>query len=189
MNFRHVLCLAGLCVLFSSCMSSRNNPNPVDLYEAALRERPGARLEGQAERAALDRLRNYLAHLMDPATRERTADVYSEDAYFYDTLKTKVGVAAIRKYFDATAANADAVRVEFQDVAKSGTDYYLRWTMEIEFKKFHRGKAFRSVGITHLRFDENGRVILHHDYWDAASGFFEQVPVLGGGIRWIKSLL
>jgi len=170
-------------------MSANSQPGPVAEYEAALRARPGAVLKGAAERDALDRVRNYLSNLMDPASRARTAEVYAKDAFFNDTLKTKVGAEAICKYFDATASNAEAVRVEFHDAARSGADYYLRWTMEIEFKKFHRGRAFRSIGITHLRFDQDGRVILHQDYWDAASGFFEQVPVLGSSIRWIKSML
>lgn len=170
-------------------MSRPAQPDPVALYEQALRERPGTKLEGRAEAEALERVRQFLAHLSDPASRARAAEVYAPDAYFNDTLKTVIGAEAIRRYFDATAANTDAIRVEFQDVAKSGADYYLRWTMEIEFKKFQRGRAFRSIGITHLRFDDRGRVIMHQDYWDAAAGFFERVPLLGAGIRFIKSLL
>jgi hypothetical protein len=40
--------------------------------------------------------------------------------------------------------------------------------------------------MTHLRFDRDGRVIYHQDYWDSGSALFEKIPVLGGGIRAVK---
>ena len=45
------------------------------------------------------------------------------------------------------------------------------------------------MGISHLRFDTEGKIILHKDFWDAAGGLYEDLPVLGGGMRWIKSRL
>jgi hypothetical protein len=41
--------------------------------------------------------------------------------------------------------------------------------------------------MTMLRFDGEGRVVLHQDFWDPAAGFYEHLPVLGGVLRWIKS--
>jgi len=29
-------------------------------------------------------------------------------------------------------------------------------------------------------------VSLHRDYWDAAEELYEQIPVLGGFMRWLK---
>jgi hypothetical protein len=168
-------------------MSTRPDPHP-ESYLAFLKERPGAALSPEAERAALTRIKDFLSHLMDEQSRARTADVYADDAFFNDTIKTEIGAAKIEEYFDGTADNAEAIEVEFQDMARSGNDYYLRWVMDVRFKKFHRGRSFRTIGMTHVRFDEQGRVILHQDYWDSAAGFFQHVPVLGGGIRYIKSL-
>jgi hypothetical protein len=42
--------------------------------------------------------------------------------------------------------------------------------------------------MSRVRFDAGGRVVLHQDYWDSASGLFEHVPVLGGLIRAVKKL-
>jgi hypothetical protein len=41
--------------------------------------------------------------------------------------------------------------------------------------------------MTLLRFDKQGRVVLHQDFWDSSAGFYEHLPVLGGVMRWIKS--
>jgi hypothetical protein len=170
-------------------MTNQKNTNAeVQSYLDFLKERPGANLQGPAEKQAVDRLKNYLSNLNEEHIRKHTASTYSTDAFLNDTLKTEIGAAAIEKYFLGTAGNADEILVEFQDVARSGNDYYLRWVMDVKFKKFHRGKSFRTIGITHARFNEEGLVILHQDYWDSTTGFFQHVPVLGSGIRYIKTL-
>ena len=38
-----------------------------------------------------------------------------------------------------------------------------------------------------VRFDAQGRVVLHQDFWDATAGVFEHVPVVGTAIRGIKA--
>jgi len=189
-NTKLALFLLCTCALLSGCMTNQKKSNAeVQSYLDFLKERPGANLQGSAEREALARLKNYLSNLHEENIRKNTASTYSADAFLNDTLKTVIGATAIEKYFLDTAQNADEIRVEIQDVARSGDDYYLRWVMDIKFKKFHRGQSFRTIGITHARFNEQGLVILHQDYWDSTSGFFQHVPVLGAGIRYIKSLL
>lgn len=189
MDIKRTLCLVLGCALLAGCMTRPKETNPdVDAYLAFLKSRPGANLQGQSEKAAIQRLQDFLSNLHEENIRKNTSATYAEDAFLNDTLKTEVGAAAIEKYFLGTAANADEIRVEFADVARSGNDYYFRWVMDVKFKKFHRGKSFRTIGVTHARFDENGKVILHQDYWDSTTGFFQHVPVLGAGIRYIKTL-
>lgn len=43
--------------------------------------------------------------------------------------------------------------------------------------------------MTHLRFDGEGRVAYHQDYWDSGANLFEKIPVLGSGIRAVKRRL
>ena len=77
--------------------------------------------------------------------------------------------------------------VIFDDVAVSGRNYYFRWTMDTRMKNLAHGKTVRTIGITMVRFDSEGRVILHQDFWDSAQGVWEHVPVMGGVIRWIRT--
>lgn len=170
-------------------MSTRKDPNTeVEAYLAFLKARPGASLKPLEEKAALQRVKQFLDNLNAENIRQSTSSVYAADAFFNDTLKTEIGAAEIEKYFLGTAENTEEIRVEFLDTAKSGNEYYLRWVMDVKFKKFHKGKSFRTVGMTHIRFSPDGKVILHQDYWDSTSGFFQHVPVLGSGIRYIKGL-
>lgn len=61
--------------------------------------------------------------------------------------------------------------------------------MRLRFKKLRRGELTRSLGVSHMSFDAEGRVALHRDFWDSASGLLEHVPVVGGLIRTIKRRL
>ncbi|GAB4167152.1 MAG: nuclear transport factor 2 family protein [Terrimicrobiaceae bacterium] len=169
-------------------MTTKSQLDPVNEYLKVLQDRPGADLRGAKEQEALQRATNFLANLREAPIRENTSRVYDQHAFFNDTIKTERGAAAIERYLIETAKNTDDIRVEILDTARSGNDYYLRWVMDVKFKKFHRGKEFRTIGMTHLRFSEEGKVILHQDYWDSARGIFEQVPVLGAGIRYIRSM-
>jgi hypothetical protein len=43
--------------------------------------------------------------------------------------------------------------------------------------------------MTHVRFDPEGLVTLHQDYWDAGAGLYEHMPVLGRLIGAIRARL
>ena len=58
-------------------------------------------------------------------------------------------------------------------------EYYVRWSMMIRFKRFKKNVDTHSIGLSHLRFDAQGRVVYHQDYWNAADGLFRHIPVLG----------
>ncbi len=141
------------------------------------------------EAAALTRFSDLFAVFTPEAMREKVRRVYAEDVYFNDTLKEIRGVDALEAYLVESAEAVEVGRVEVRDVAQSGGNYYVRWVMELQFKKFRRGQLTRSLGISHLRFNSGGQVVYHQDYWDAAGGLFEHIPVVGWMIRSIKGRL
>ena len=142
-----------------------------------------------AEQSAISRFENFLAHLDEKTAREETEKVYATDAFLNDTLKTLHGSAAIRDYFIKTAQGLDSMSVVFDDIATSGHNYYFRWTMETQMKHLAKGKTIRTIGVTLIRFDPRGRVILHQDFWDSAQGVWDYVPLIGPSIKWIQSQL
>jgi len=163
--------------------------NPIEEYHKALAAPAAEFLPGSDdEKAAIARFRNFFGHLTEENARALTRETYSDPVFFYDTLKMVKNRAELEEYFVQTARNTESVQVRIMDVARSGPNYYIRWEMDIRLKKFRRGETLRSVGITHLRFDRDGRITLHHDFWDSTSGFFEHVPALGHVLRWIKGM-
>lgn len=164
--------------------------DPISSYESAQIEFQGkAFVPGsEEEKKAIANFARFFGNLTEENAKELTAQTYADSFYFFDTLREIRDLETLEEYFLETAKNTDSVRARIVDVASSGQDYYVRWTMEIQLKKFQRGKTLRSVGMTHLRFSPDGKIVLHHDYWDASAGFYEHVPVLGSVIRYIRSL-
>lgn len=164
--------------------------NPVSSFAAAMADTdpvPGPARGSRTEQAGINRFRNFLAHLDEKTAREQTEKVYAPDAFLNDTLKTIHGAPAIRDYFVKTAQGLDGMTVEFEDLAVSGKNYYFRWTMDTRMKLLAKGRTVRTIGVTLVRFDSEGRVILHQDFWDSAQGVWEHVPVIGSVIRRIRA--
>ena len=139
------------------------------------------------EKEAIRRFERFLGNLDEKTAREETEAVYAPNAFLNDTLKTIHGSPAIRDYFIRTARGLKSMKVTFDDVAVSGQNYYFRWTMETQMKNLAPGRTVRTIGVTLIRFDREGRVVLHQDFWDSAQGVWEHVPVMGSVLRWIRS--
>lgn len=141
----------------------------------------------EAERAAVQRVKDFFAVMTQDSVQQQTRQVYAPEAYLNDTLKSLNGAAVIEDYFLATVRNAECVTVRFEDVAESGGNYYFRWVMDTRLKQLRPGQTIRTIGVTLVRFDAQGRVVLHQDFWDSTAGVFEHVPGVGTAIRGIKA--
>lgn len=185
-----VLLVVTAMALLPSPVQSATESDPVVSFQEAMDATSKVRdpaCGSCTEQAAIQRFEDYLAHLDEKTAREQTEKVYAPDAFLNDTLKTVHGAPAIRDYFIKTAKGLDSMTVRFDDVAVSGGNYYFRWTMDTRMKNLAKGKTVRTIGMTLVRFDQEGRVILHQDFWDSAQGVWNHVPALGPAIHWIRS--
>ena len=164
-----------------------------DSYEIALeltREQAGRFGSGSVrEREMLDRLSAYFADMTPESVAAETRLVYADNAYLNDNITFVEGGEAIEVYFGAAAAQVSALTVEFIDVARSGSDYYIRWRMRITSDRLNDGEAMESFGVSHFRFDREGRVLVHKDFWDAGTGLYEYLPGIGGLVGALRASL
>jgi hypothetical protein len=146
----------------------------------------GSALESQA----LARFARFFSSFAPDRVDKLVPETYAEDVYFNDTLKALEGRAALSHYLRESAEAVEACRVEIHEATRTAHDEHLvRWSMMIRFRKLRRGVDTWTVGMSHLRFDAEGRVVYHQDYWNAADGLFQHIPVLGTLIRAIKRRL
>lgn len=109
---------------------------------------------------------------------------YASDVYFNDTLKTIVDIDTLAHYLKESADAVEACRVEVIEVTRTAhDDHYFRWKMMIRFKRFKKGRDTWTVGMSHLRFNKEGLVVYHQDYWNATDGIFRHIPILGNMIN------
>ncbi|MCC5886525.1 MAG: nuclear transport factor 2 family protein [Gammaproteobacteria bacterium] len=135
---------------------------------------------------AVARAQRFFEAVTPERVRELAASTYAEDAYLNDTLAAVQGSAAIEAYFLEAMESADVLRVEFRSTAVDGIDIYVRWRMHMEIPALKGGEPLVSHGVSQFRFDDDLRILLHKDFWDSGSGFYEHVPVLGRVIRRLR---
>jgi len=161
-------------------------------YEEAIRRSSDAVAfaPGSAEEArVLTRLEGYFTDMTEASALESVADVYAPEGYLNDNIVGIFGAEKIGKYFAHAAAQSEQFTVEFVDVARSGVDYYVRWEMTVQVPALSEGRPVVSYGVSHFRFDAEGRVLLHRDFWDAATGMYEHLPYVGGLVRYVHGKL
>jgi cytochrome oxidase Cu insertion factor (SCO1/SenC/PrrC family) len=120
-----------------------------------------------------------------PADVSHLGEFYAADARFKDPFNDVQGVPAIEKVFAHMFVALDAPRFVVRDIVVEGDQCFLTWDFLFRFKRFSRGEQVVHGG-SHLRFDAQGRVVLHRDYWDAAEELYEKLPGVGAFMRFLK---
>ena len=194
MKWIHVLapCAFLLCLGLGCSAVPRVTDSAAALrtVRAEMERRPTVSPGSPAERDGLERLKTFLSRIDAESVKSRTLTVYAPDAYLNDTLVIRRGATNIQAYFQTTVEAAESITAEIEDVSRSADGcYYVRWTMDVRMKKVASGETIRTPGVTLIRLDDQGQVLIHHDYWDSAAGLWDHVPGIGRGIRWIKRRL
>jgi hypothetical protein len=140
-----------------------------------------------AEQApATDRLVAFFEGL-EPADLPRFGELYAPQARFKDPFNDVTGVPAICHIFEHMFANLHEPRfVVTERLAQGAEQAVLVWEFHFRFKTVKPNQWQCIRGASHLRFDAQGLVTLHRDYWDAAEELYEKLPVVGGVMRWLK---
>lgn len=120
-----------------------------------------------------------------PQTLDRTESVFARNGRFVDPFSDIAGASRIRQHLSRAYGKLGAVRITVTDRAYNGRIAYLRWCFT--FRLGGRGCAREIIGMSEVHFDEEGRVALHYDHWDAAGQVYEQIPLLGSLLRRIKA--
>jgi steroid Delta-isomerase len=123
---------------------------------------------------------------LTPQTLPRIGEVYSPAARFIDPFNDVSGLPAVQRVFEHMFQNLQAPRFVVMEALAAERSGFLLWTMH--FRRGN-GREQQILGTTHVRFDDAGLVLLHHDHWDAAGQLYETLPVLGALMRWLKRRL
>lgn len=115
--------------------------------------------------------------------------VYAEDAYFRDPFHEINGLSAIRTYFLRAAESVVHCSFDIQDFSGQDGEYYFRWVMHLELKRDKPGVSSETPGMSHVRFNRDGKVVFHVDYWDPSHSVYERIPVMASLVRIVRKNL
>ncbi len=136
-------------------------------------------------RGAVEDLAQFFEHLT-PAQLPRLYTLYARDAVFKDPFNEVRGTPAIERIFRHLFEALENPCFVVTGRVTEGRQCFLTWEFHFRFRRFARDTPQVVRGTTHLLFDEQLRVSLHRDYWDAAEELYEKLPLVGGLMRWLK---
>lgn len=179
-----LLALLVIAILIPACAPRPDTGKRIDEYNSALSSTAAGASESPAGLADFGK---FLQKIGDKGyVGENTAKVYAKDAYLNDTLVTHHGSQEIQAYFLETADTMKSYEVTIDDIASAGAEHYVRWTLVFSAPALNGGKPVKSVGISHIRLNSQGQVLMHQDFWDSGTNIYGQLPVLGGAIESIR---
>ena len=150
-------------------------------------------LEKQPQTAKIENVKQIFLNVFEDfkvgGNEETVRKTYAEELYFNDTFKVIDNIDDLVVHIEHTAKQVKSTTVEILDVASSNSDYYIRWVMIMEFDVKGKDIYSKSIGMSQLRFNQEGKIIFHQDYWDSAEGFYQHLPYVGYVVRKIKSKL
>lgn len=132
---------------------------------------------------------NRFEKLFNNLSSENIHDIhslYSDDVSFQDPFSKMEGLDQLAKYFTGAYANVLSCQFDFGDPVINGKNVCIPWVMRLRHKRIRNGRQVNVDGISQLRIHK-GRVTAHRDYFDAGQLLYENLPVLGKAIRWIRS--
>ncbi len=123
------------------------------------------------------------------ATEDNIRAIYAEKLYFNDTFKIIQNIDDLVNYMSHSAEQVNSTTVDVLDVIRGEHDYFIRWSMQIDTTISGKDIFSHSIGMTQLRFNEQGKVIFHQDFWDSSEAFFEHLPMMGRFVKKVKTML
>jgi SnoaL-like domain len=135
---------------------------------------------------AVARFAALYARVHEPGYDDRARQFYAPMLYFNDTLTTLHTNEQLVEHLRGMHEAGARMGIAIDDTIASGNDLYVRWTMDATFRALGAERTSRTIGISHLRFDAEGRCVLQQDFWDPALGFYRHIPALGSVIERIR---
>lgn len=109
-------------------------------------------------------------------------EIYAEDIIFTDPIHKIKGIENLKSYFKNLDDNLIEGSFHFSDESSHDNTVYLQWEMNLTLKR--PKKKIQASGISVLTIEQ--KITKQRDYFDAGELFYENIPVLGGIIRFLK---
>jgi len=124
-----------------------------------------------------------------PASVARFPEFYSADAWFKDPFNEVRGIAAIQRIFTHMFTQLAEPRFVVTEKVVDANGAMLVWEFLFRMKRWREDEIQVIRGISHLKFDAEGKVLYHRDYWDAAEELYEKLPLIGSIFRFIHKAI
>ena len=111
---------------------------------------------------------------------------YAEDAYFKDPFNEVNRIEDIREIFARMYRQVTDPRFFVRERIGDESGLFLVWDLSYRIRAW-KPQVDRVIhGVSHLRFNLEGKVSYHRDYWDTGEELYAKLPLIGGAVRLLR---
>jgi hypothetical protein len=121
---------------------------------------------------------------LTPQSLPEIEQLYHERCYFKDPFNEFYRREQLQLVFAHMFTTLQQPRFAVTETVSQDASAFIVW----QFHFCYRHKPYLINGSSHLKFDADGLVNYHRDYWDAAEELYEKLPVLGLVLKQLKKL-
>lgn len=125
-------------------------------------------------------------HGISPERIASLPEFYAADAWFKDPFNEVRGVTAIQQIFRHMYRQVDDPQFLVTEKLVDGNGALLVWEFRFRSAGWGKGETQCMHGVSHLRFDAEGKVAYHRDYWDTGQELYSKIPLLGALMRLLR---
>ena len=125
---------------------------------------------------------------LSPETLDELPRFYAADAEFKDPFNEVRGVESIKHIFRHMFTQVAEPRFVVSSRFSGDDGVMLLWDFHFRTRAPLPSRAMTARGATHLRFNTEGKVVLHRDYWDAAEELYAKLPLVGLLMRGLQRM-
>lgn len=128
---------------------------------------------------------NHFYTSLDLATLEALPGVYHSQVTFADPVAVHQGLRAVDSYFRKLLAGCTRCDFRIREQRFDADSGFVNWTMTFANPRLNAGRAIDVDGSSVLRIRDD-RIEYQRDYYDMGAMIYEQLPILGSVVRYIR---
>ena len=128
-------------------------------------------------------------HELSPQSVIRFPEFYSANAYFKDPFNEVRGLAPIQRIFTHMFTQVGEPRFVVTESIVAENGAILIWEFNFQLKLWGKRQTQIMRGVSHLRFDADGKVNFHRDYWDTGEELYMKLPAIGTLMRGLRRVM
>ncbi len=131
----------------------------------------------------------YVYNALNRESMHVLPEFYAPDVTFEDPLGTIQGLDNLTAYYAQMYQNVEEIHFDISDEVEQDDRHMVMWTLRMRVKGLNKGEEVSCKGNSFLRFNQEGLVVYHRDYFDMGEFIYQHVPVLRFFVRQVNKRL
>ena len=111
---------------------------------------------------------------LNESTLDNIASYYDDNVFFKDPFNEFNGREKLKKLFIHMLITLKNPQFVFIDNIKNNEEIFLTWDFIFSYKE----KLFKIHGSSHLKLNDEEKIVYHRDYWDVGEEILLKIPLI-----------